>query len=259
VQVNAYLTPAAAKGLELHFDYHDVFVVQLDGAKRWRVWEPLTRTRLPVKAAKAPKVPMPTFDELGPPAFDRTLQAGDVLYLPRGFPHAAETVDAASAHLTIGVLAATWHQAVRHAVDAALASGALRESIRPGEALRGGLEELGARLSPGAVRRWTTTETWRRMPATRLRPLRPPAIDGATVVALTPGPLLWAAVDDGQAELGLGDRVLRMPAEAHPLLRSILGTAGPFDLAGLELALDRESRLVVGRRLAAEGVIAPAC
>ena len=50
VQVNAYLSPAAAKGLELHFDYHDVFVLQLDGAKRWRVWEPLERTRHPVRS-----------------------------------------------------------------------------------------------------------------------------------------------------------------------------------------------------------------
>src|SRR6187431_2785096 len=48
VQVNAYLTPRAAIGLELHFDYHDVFVVHLEGSKRWRVWEPLERTRLPV-------------------------------------------------------------------------------------------------------------------------------------------------------------------------------------------------------------------
>ena len=34
VQVNAYLTPRAAIGLELHFDYHDVFVVHLEGSKR---------------------------------------------------------------------------------------------------------------------------------------------------------------------------------------------------------------------------------
>ena len=68
MQVNAYLTPQAAKGLELHFDYHDVFVVHLEGSKRWRVWEPLERTRLPVRAAR---VPMPTLAELGPPAFDR--------------------------------------------------------------------------------------------------------------------------------------------------------------------------------------------
>ena len=26
-------------------DYHDVFVVQLDGSKRWRIWEPLERSR----------------------------------------------------------------------------------------------------------------------------------------------------------------------------------------------------------------------
>ena len=36
-------------GLELHFDFHDVFVLQLDGRKRWRVWEPLPRTRHPVR------------------------------------------------------------------------------------------------------------------------------------------------------------------------------------------------------------------
>ena len=32
--------------------YHDVFVVQLEGSKRWRVWEPLERTRQPVRAAR---------------------------------------------------------------------------------------------------------------------------------------------------------------------------------------------------------------
>src|SRR5262245_50421072 len=33
VQVNAYLSPPSARGLDLHFDYHDVFVVQLGGSK----------------------------------------------------------------------------------------------------------------------------------------------------------------------------------------------------------------------------------
>ena len=162
----------------------------------------------------------------------------------------------ASAHLTIGVLAATWHQAVRHALDAAVAGGALRESIRAGDALRGGLEELGARLSPAVVRRWTTTQMWRRMPATRLRPLHPPVIDDATEVALTPGPLLWAAVGDGHAELGLGDRVLRMPAEAHPLLCRDPRNGRSLRPRRPRVALDQQSRVVVGQRLAAEGVIA---
>ena len=97
---------------------------------------------------------MPTLDELGPPDLDLTLTAGDCLYLPRGFPHAAETVDASSSHLTIGVLALTWQQAVKHAVDVAVSDGSLRESIRPASPDRPGLEELVAHLGPDAVARW---------------------------------------------------------------------------------------------------------
>ena len=132
VQINAYLSPAAARGLELHFDFHDVFVLQLDGRKRWRVWEPLPRTRDPVRSGA--KIPLPTLDELGEPLLDLTLRPGDCLYLPRGFPHAAETIDAASSHLTIGVLAITWQRAVRRAVDAAVAAGELT-ALDPGRSL----------------------------------------------------------------------------------------------------------------------------
>ena len=252
VQVNAYLTPQAAKGLELHFDYHDVFVVHLEGSKRWRVWEPLERTRLPVRAAR---VPMPTLDELGQPALDRVFRPGDVLYLPRGFPHAAETVDAASAHLTIGVVAFSWHQAVRHAVDDAVAAGALRATVRLDGSSRPGLEELGTHLAPDAVRRWLAREVWRRQPATRLRPRVAPAVELDTSVRLTPGPLLWLAADGPRCELGLGDRALSLPAEAHRFLAALLATDGPFRLAALDADLDAGSRLVVGRRLVEEGVL----
>jgi hypothetical protein len=252
VQVNAYLTPEAATGLELHFDYHDVFIVQLEGSKRWRVWEPLVRTQLPVRAAR---VPMPTLDELGPPALDRTLRPGDVLYLPRGFPHAAETVDASSAHLTIGVVALSWHQAVRHAVDDAVAAGALRSTVRLDGSSRPGLEELGAHLAPDALRRWMAREVWHRQPATRLRPRVAPAVELDTALTLTPGPLLWLAPDGPRCELGLGDRALSLPSEAHCFLAALLATDGPFRLAALDADLDPGSRLVVGRRLAEEGVI----
>ncbi len=255
VQVNAYLTPAAARGLELHFDQHDVFVLQLAGRKRWRVWEPLERTRLPVRSG--PPVAMPTFEELGPPPIDRTLQAGDCLYLPRGHPHAAETVDDSSAHLTIGLLALMWHHAVRHAVDDAVAAGALRESIRVDELAVPDLAPLASSLDALAVRRWIATEVWRKQPATRLRPLQPPEVELDTPVVVTPGPLLWLSGSEGRAELGLGDRTLTMPAEAHGLLAAVLRTHGPFELGALEDPLDADSRLVVGRRLAAEGVIAP--
>lgn len=254
VQVNAYLSPVAAKGLDVHFDFHDVFVVQLDGRKRWRVWEPLERTRHPVRIG--PPVAMPTFAELGPAALDLTLEAGDCLYLPRGFPHAAETVESASSHLTIGVRALMWHQAVRHAVDEAVSGGALRESLAAGAGGAPVLDLLAPHLDDLAIRRWMAREVWRRQPATRLRPLQAPPVEMDTPLALTPGPLLWVLPAGERVELGLGDRALTMPAEAGALLAELLGTDGTFTLRSLDGSLDEASRLAVGRRLATEGAVA---
>ena len=87
--------------------------------------------------------------------------------------------------------------------------------------------------------------------------MQPPEVELDTPVVVTPGPLLWLSGSEGRAELGLGDRTLTMPAEAHGLLAAVLRTHGPFELGALEGPLDADSRLVVGRRLAAEGVIAP--
>ena len=255
VQINAYLSPVGARGLELHFDYHDVFVLQLDGCKRWRVWEPLDRTRHPVRSGT--RVSMPTFDELREPALDLSLTAGDCLYLPRGFAHAAETVESASSHLTIGILAPTWQQAVGHAVDGAVAAGALRQSITAGIDAAPALDALTPHLDPLAVRRWMAREVWRRQPATRLRPLQTPAITVDTPLTVTPGPLLWLTPIGDRVELGLGDRALTMPAEATGLLAAILRSERPFSLAELDADLDESSRVVVGQRLAVEGVIAP--
>lgn len=255
VQINAYVSPVAARGLELHFDYHDVFVVQLDGRKRWRVWAPLDGTRQPVRVG--PRTPMPTFAELAEPLVDTTLEAGDCLYLPRGFPHAAETVESASGHLTIGIMAMTWHQAVRHAADDAVAGpSVLRASVPAGVTDGPGLADLAAHLQPGALRRWMVRDTWKRQPATRLRPLHPPDIGPDTPVVVTPGPLLWSRVNDGRAELGLGDRTLSLPTDAAPMLDAVLRSEGCFTLAALDTPLDVASAVVVGRRLTAEGVLA---
>ena len=61
-----------------------------------------------------------------------------------------------------------------------------------------------------------------------------------------------------RCELGLGDRTLTMPSEAHPLLAAVLACEGPFTLGALDVPLDEPSRSVVGRRLVVEGVVEPA-
>jgi hypothetical protein len=261
VQVNAYLSPPSARGLDLHVDLHDVFVVQLDGAKRWRVWEPLPRTVEPIKGG--PPVAKPTFDELGRPELDTTLRCGDVLYLPRGHPHCAETVDDASAHLTVGILAITWQRLLRKALDTAVADGHWRSSVRLDQILRGSVvdaaavgETLATHLDVGDVRRWLAHEVWRRQPATRLRPRRPPSIGDSTPLTVTPGPLIWLDGAATQCTLGLGDRQLLMPPEAHPFLAQLLSAPSAVPISALS-GLDDASKRVVVDRLVVEGVVAP--
>ena len=38
-QANVYLTPPGERGLGVHFDRHDVFVLQIHGSKDWTVWD----------------------------------------------------------------------------------------------------------------------------------------------------------------------------------------------------------------------------
>jgi hypothetical protein len=258
VQVNAYLSPAEVRGLDLHFDFHDVFVVQLAGSKRWRIWKPLPRTVNPVKGRHA--IAAPTLDELGEPLLDITMAEGDCLYLPRGYPHAAETVDDRSDHLTIGLVAVTWQRAVRKAIDAEVAAGRLTESLPVGLLEPGapptdasGVDALRERLSPNVVRHWMAREIWRRQPATRMRPRVVPDLT-ALPLTFTPGPLLWLTTMGSRAALGLGDRVLDLPAEALDFLADLLDTEGEFAPGDVK-GLDDRSREVVLRRLLAEGVL----
>lgn len=101
-QVNAYITPPASQGLAPHYDDHDVLVLQISGSKIWHVYD--GDDVAPHELRREEKaVPL---DSLGMPV-DFRLQAGDVLYLPRGRVHDAETTSELSVHLTVGIHAPT--------------------------------------------------------------------------------------------------------------------------------------------------------
>lgn len=94
VQINAYLTPPNSSGIALHYDPHDVFVLQISGEKDWLVYNSPYKLPLPNDVIR--KQP----DEL---LLDTTLMPGGVLYIPRGFYHVAKTTKSHSLHLTIGL------------------------------------------------------------------------------------------------------------------------------------------------------------
>jgi bifunctional lysine-specific demethylase and histidyl-hydroxylase NO66 len=147
VQANVYSTPRGSQGFGVHHDTHDVLVLQIAGAKRWRLYDPLLE--LPLKHQRYSR----ELGEHGLPTDELELRAGDTLYLPRGWLHEAETSSTDSLHLTIGITAYTWLDAVKDAL--AECEGELpfrRAADGAGDAVELA-ELLGERLDPEAVER----------------------------------------------------------------------------------------------------------
>jgi hypothetical protein len=240
--------------------------VQLAGAKRWHVWTPLPRTRRPVK--RGPSVAQPTPEELGAPLLDRVLEPGDCLLIPRGFPHAAESTDSESVHLTIGVMGLTWDRVLREVIDDTASGSALADRLPfgglgglPGAAgphPADALAALSSQVTTDRLRHAIAAEVWRRQPRTRLRPRRPVRVDIDQPVSVTPGPLLWLdarSAPDGKHALQLGDRQLRFPADCTGFVAAVLRSTTTFTGGALSAALDEPSRVTVLSRLATEGVV----
>lgn len=95
IQINAYASWKTSRGFDLHWDDHDVFILQVTGRKRWKVHG----MTLAYPLAGDPKEPKPT----EPPLWDHILETGDLLYIPRGFWHVAYPLNEPTLHLTVGV------------------------------------------------------------------------------------------------------------------------------------------------------------
>ncbi|MFG3283389.1 cupin domain-containing protein [Streptomyces sp. NPDC048111] len=120
VQANAYVTPPQSRGFDDHYDVHDVFVLQVAGTKRWIIHEPVHPDPLrdqPWTDHRAAVAEAARKDAY----LDTVLEPGDVLYLPRGWLHAARARGAVSIHLTLGVHTWTRHALAEHLVHSALA------------------------------------------------------------------------------------------------------------------------------------------
>lgn len=96
VWVNCYMTFGAGGAFATHFDAHDVLVLQLQGAKRWFIYDDPEPAPLETTPKKKPAPERNV-------ALETDLQAGDVLYVPRGTYHRAAVTDTDSLHLTFGM------------------------------------------------------------------------------------------------------------------------------------------------------------
>jgi lysine-specific demethylase/histidyl-hydroxylase NO66 len=249
-QVNGYITPPGSRGLAIHSDSHDVFVLQAFGRKSWEVYEP--------------------GGEDGSPRMAIRLDPGDCLYMPKGTPHGARTQEVVSGHLTVGILTYTWAGLFREALERIASEAELDESLpvafhRHRERFHAAVEErlqaLRVRLDKAdpqdladrMIRKFLTT--------------RPPLAEGTlqaivglesvtdrAVLRRRPGAICELQPRGDRLQVLLGDRKLLMPAGAMPAM-GLIAERETFAVGDLAGHLDPESRLVLARRLIREGLL----
>ncbi len=113
---NLYMSPRG-KGLPMHFDDHEVIVVQLAGRKRWRiarnasVVNPLENSgaELTESIQRYANAPSP---QRMPRGHSIELVPGSALFLPRGYWHSTDA-QLASISMTFGFRQPTWVDLVR--------------------------------------------------------------------------------------------------------------------------------------------------
>ena len=267
-QCNAYVTPPGSQGFAPHHDTHDVFVLQVDGSKRWNVYPPVLNLPLTSQPSKALAGDAPLVPDGTPPILSVTLGPGDALYLPRGYIHAAETNEQRSIHLTVGVTATTAYDVVRDVIElltedetfrrplplagpdeqlaevaGIVARAAERLAALPGDAAR---DAVRARVSRGAGPEPLG------MLATEDALI---AFDKESAVRPREG-LVWSLTQDasGRLLLGLPDRELSLPGHLGPAMRMLLARSCRVT----ELDLPVDDALVLVRRLLREGVVTAA-
>jgi len=87
----AIATTGSGGALPVHCDDRDIIILQMEGAKRWRVYDDGAITRGDGKITQ--------LRPQASPLLDRRLQPGDLLYLPAGHWHECENEAARSLHV----------------------------------------------------------------------------------------------------------------------------------------------------------------
>lgn len=265
-QANVYLTPPGKQGARVHYDTHDVFVLQVAGSKRWVTYGcPL---ELPLKNQH--------FDAavhaVGKPELQFELHAGDAVYIPRGYLHEASATDSVSLHITLGVLAYTWTDFLLECVaDACLSDGAFRKALPPGfardatsesrthEIFAGLLQRLAQRVSPQRTLDRFVDEFLASCPPllrgqmAQLAALEQIGID--TTLAARPHLIARVQMEPHSVTVRHFGRKISFPLHVAPAVRFALSEER-FAVRDLPGDLDDSGKLTLARRLVREGLLA---
>jgi ribosomal protein L16 Arg81 hydroxylase len=100
---SAYAAFGTKDSFRCHWDTRDVFAIQLIGRKRWILYEPTFESPLHLQQSRDYEHLYPCPSE---PYLDVILEAGDILYVPRGWWHNPLPLGEGSFHLAVGTFPA---------------------------------------------------------------------------------------------------------------------------------------------------------
>ncbi|MBI5517334.1 MAG: hypothetical protein HY909_26410 [Deltaproteobacteria bacterium] len=264
VQANMYLTPAGAQGFPIHYDNHDVIVVQCEGRKDWRLYG--APRVLPMRGERFERekhLPGERTQQL-------VLAPGEALYVPRGLMHeAVASGDGCSLHVTLGLHAVRWSEVIiealaEHAVEdldlrRGLPLGALVGKV-PEEVLLAGVRARVDRLVEAL--RWEKVrervvshfvdEHRERLEGLLLDVTA--EANGATVYAPREGLMVTRSVEGDKCNLSVNGRETRWPDYTHDTLGEVFSRSR-FTLGDLGDDLDDKGKGTLVRRLILEGAV----
>lgn len=273
VNVNLYMTPAGAQGAPVHPDVQDVFVLQVDGAKDWTLYEQredlcletLTYLR-EIRGNVLPRM------EGLPLVGEARLEKGDFLYIPRGLPHkAVSPASGPSLHLTVCITPVSWVDFLKAAVEVASTTRPeLARAVRPGFATRPEARRALSESFAGMLRAFAESASCERtlgvLMQSRAQAPKYPAdghfaqlvrlgeVSPDSIAERREGMSCTVSRDNGAAAIRFAASNVSGPAALGPALEHIHDHAR-FRIGDLPGELDDEDKLVLVRRLIREGLL----
>ena len=229
-EVVAFLTPAGQRG-STHSDPTDVYVIQLEGTKRWQIW--------PTPQVRRAGEDKNSFPSLPDPVLDLSLQPGDVLYIPYGTPHRASAEGSVSLHLTVVAGPRSWARHLLSAVQDILHNSPefwdtpYLDDASP-EEMAAKIEQLIGRLRTVDAARelQRTSQDGRSFRGVRQEALfqemaAADGIDADTKLVAVDSAVTFGEVADGTATVTILGNTVSMPEAAAAALRAA-STGAPF-------------------------------
>lgn len=267
VNVNMYLTPRDSQGFSPHFDTHDVFILQVEGTKHWRIYDSFLCLPSPMMDESQQFIAQ---DKLCAPLYEVVLNAGDLLYIPRGYVHEALTSDCSSLHLTVGIATFSWADLISNALRSVSEQNvSFRKSLPIGflnhdemiESLKHQFKELLELLSNTAIEdaiNQLAKKFFRQMSPlpdghfTQIDDLSQINLD--TIVEKRKGMICRIIREEGSISIQFPGNKVTGPNYIEPALRFIAASEA-FRVRAISETLSDNGKLVLVRRLIKEGLL----